>query len=63
MRKESEVMSSWHTVLVECFSVYCSQGPECPKEFSDFDEAAAFMEQMRDKYPDAAVQLSALLDA
>lgn len=56
-------MSSWHTVLVECFSVYCSQGPECPKEFSDFDEAAAFMEQMRDKYPDAAVQLSALLDA
>ena len=56
-------MSGWKTLLVKCYSVYCSQGPECPKEFSDFDEACAFLEQMRDKYPNAAAELSALIDA
>nr|AGY30874.1 hypothetical protein [uncultured bacterium] len=58
-RKE---MPGWNTLLIKCYTVNGS-GRECQKEFNDFDEAAAFLEKMRDKYPDGWAELSALIDA
>lgn len=56
-------MIRWLTLPVRCFSVYCSQGPESGREFTDFDEAEAFVETLRQKYPSACVQLHALIEA
>ena len=54
-------MSEWNTLLVKCHIVHGS-GRECPREFNDFDEAVAFLERMRDAYPNGWAELSALID-
>jgi hypothetical protein len=52
--------SQWSTLLVVCYSVFCSA---ChTKEFNDFDEACEYAESLREKYPDAVVEVSALID-
>ena len=58
-----QLMIRWLTLPVRCFSVYCSQGPESGREFTDFNEAEAFVETLRQKYPSACVQLHALIEA
>ena len=55
-------MSDWNTLLIKRYTINGS-GRECPKEFNDFDEAVAFLEQMRDQYPEGWAELSALIDA
>ena len=53
-------MSSWHTLLVKCFSVHSPEGAE---EISGYEEAIAYLEQMRKKYPGSDVEISAEIDA
>lgn len=55
-------MSDWNTLLVECYTVNGS-ARELPKEFNNFDDACAFLEQMRNDHPDGWFELSALIDA
>lgn len=55
-------MSNWQTILVNCFTVQ-GTGHECPKEFSDFDEATEFLGNMREEHPDGWFELIAVVDA
>ncbi len=56
-------MSNWNMLPVTCYTVNGSGRGECPKEFYDFNEAVAFLEEMRAKYPNGWHELSALIDA
>ncbi len=53
-------MSNWHTVLVKCFTVYCSGRSN--EEFNDFDDACSRAGELQSQFPQAVVEVSALLD-
>lgn len=53
-------MSNWHTLLVKYFAVSCSERES--EEFNDFDEACERAEELQDEFPNAVVEVSALLD-
>lgn len=53
-------MSNWHTLLVKCFTVYCSGRSN--EEFKDFDDACTRAAELEGLFPRAVVEVSALLD-
>ena len=52
-------MSNWQTIQVEFFSVYSPTGIS---EFNDLDEAIEYAMQLRQMFPDSAVEVSAFID-